>query len=104
MTASSFDLVPLVEQPGTVSQKVHRRLLLAGCDMQAMLEVVKLIQELEDAQIRTLGELAGVRGGRDLIANLLRDSEERNSYLEQLLVQSLRPQLFPRLVGRAAIQ
>ena len=96
--------VPLVEQSGTVTQRIHRKLLLAGCDMQAMQEAVLLVQELEEAHIKTLGDLAGVRGGRDLVLNLLRDSEKRNRELEDRFMEMMTPRPRVALPHRVVLQ
>ena len=80
---STPNKVALALQEGTVTQKVYKELLSAGgsLPLECYEAVMVMVRDLEEAHINTLGQLAGVRGGRDLVLDSFQQTTAENAQL-----------------------
>jgi hypothetical protein len=103
--APSRELLPGGEEV-VITQKVFKLLLKGGFSQEVSTEILALVRELEEAHIKLLGDLVGVRGGRDLLADLLKEAQKENEQLQTALLMSkstARP-LMNRISQKVALQ
>ena len=106
MTVTSNETMLPGSREAVITHDIFNLLITGGCPLQAASEVARRIRELEEAHIRLLGDLASVRGGRDLLVQLLKEVEKENKQLETALLltrKKARP-LMARLSQRMLLQ